>query len=89
MTRAEYEEAAWTVRSMRSLAGRRYQIELPPPEALDRGGIVGSVEIVNCVRHSMSEWKNPNQWGFLLRDSAPLPFRPCKGMLGFFEVPDA
>lgn len=53
-----------------------------------RGGIVGSVEIVDCVSHHESPWFDHSGFGFVLRDPQLLPFFPCKGRLGFFEVPD-
>jgi len=49
-----------------------------------RGGIVGSVEIVDCVQHSDSPWFC-GPWGFVLRDPQPLAFTPCRGALGFFR----
>ena len=55
---------------------------------LQRGGIIGSVEIVDCVRESASPWF-VGEFGFALRDPQPLPFVPWKGQLGFFDVPDA
>jgi len=65
---------------------------------LHRGGIVGSVEIVDCVSeapwldngrdskpHTMyPEWF-AGPWGFVLRNPQPLQFRPCRGALGFFK----
>ena len=51
---------------------------------LCRGGIIGSVEIVDCVRESGSNWFG-DAWGFVLRNPEPLPFRPCRGELGFFR----
>lgn len=54
---------------------------------LQRGGIIGSVEIVDCVTVCASPWF-VGEYGFLLRDPQPLPFRPWKGQLGFFNVPD-
>ncbi len=56
-------------------------------KTIERGGIVGSVEIVDCVTHSNSRWFN-GPYGFVLRDPRPLPFLPMRGMLGFFAVPD-
>lgn len=53
---------------------------------LARGGIVGSVEIVDCVQSSPSPWFM-GDYGFVLRDPRPLPFVPYKGALGFFDVP--
>lgn len=54
---------------------------------IERGGIVGSVEIVDCVTDSASRWFM-GRFGFVLRDPLPLPFIPWRGQLGFFEVPD-
>lgn len=67
-------------------------IVLPEPEALERGGIVGAVTIAGCVRRSESPWFNGDGergFGFQLRDAMPLPFKPWKGRLGFFDVPAA
>lgn len=48
------------------------------------GGIVGMVEIVDCVTDFDSEWfRGP--YGFVLRHPRPLEFVPCKGALGFFR----
>jgi hypothetical protein len=53
---------------------------------LPRGGIIGSVNLVDCVRQSTSPWfVGPN--GFVMRDPRPLPFVPFKGERGFFEIP--
>ena len=58
---------------------------LPPYELLERGGIVGTVEIVDCVAQSDSSWFS-GPFGFVLRNPQPLPFRPYLGELGFFNV---
>lgn len=50
------------------------------------GGIIGTVEIVDCVEHSDSWWF-AGRYGFVLRDPRPLDFMPCRGALGFF-TPD-
>ena len=55
------------------------------PDDLARGGVIGVVEIVGCVRRSSSEWKEPASWGWQLAHARPLRFRPCKGALGFFR----
>lgn len=56
----------------------------------DAGGcIVGTVEIVDCVRHHPSAFF-VGEYGFVLRNPVTLPKPvPFKGALGFFEVPDA
>ena len=65
-----------------------FGIQLPAYDALPRGGIVGTVEIVDCVREHPSRWKMFGTWGFVLRDAQPLPFRPLRGQLMFFDVPE-
>ena len=80
MTHDEYENALDTRYSIAPNAG-----ELPPFHILERGGIVGSVEIVDCVEESESPWFF-GRYGFVLRDPKPLPFSPVRGQLGFFEV---
>ncbi len=55
-------------------------------EDLQRGGIIGSVEIVDCVTRSDSPWF-VGRCGFVLRNPQPLPFVPWRGQLGFFDVP--
>ena len=57
-----------------------------PPDNLLRGGIIGTVELVDSVDHSDSPWYMGEK-GFVLRDPRPLPFIPMKGRLGFFDVP--
>lgn len=60
-------------------------IALPEMKELERGGIIGSVEIVKCVECSSSPWFF-GRYGFVLRDPQSLSFYPCKGQLGFFRI---
>ena len=53
---------------------------------IERGGIVGSVEIVDCVTRSDSKWFM-GKYGFVLRNPIVLPFQPYRGALGFFDIP--
>ncbi len=55
-------------------------------DQLPRGGIIGSVELVDSVDRSESRWYMGEK-GFLLRDPQAMPFVPCAGRLGFFNVP--
>lgn len=55
------------------------------PQILKTGGIIGVAEIVECERHHGSTWKDPLCWGWVLARARPLPFRRCKGALGFFR----
>jgi len=63
-----------------------YGSAMPIEQDMERGGIVGSVEIVDCVTSAASQWFS-GPYGFVLRNPEPLPFRPCRGKLGFF-VPE-
>lgn len=83
MTGDEYWEARAFVAGQPELMQLLHTI--PPMGALERGGIVGRVELVDCVRASTSPWF-VGEYGFALRDPQPLPFRPLRGELGFFRV---
>jgi len=60
------------------------EIEMPAPDSFERGGIVGRVKITDCVEDSPSRWFF-GRYGFVLANGEPLPFMPCRGMLGFFK----
>lgn len=60
------------------------------------GGIVGEAEITGCITkgrmfadsaafslHHTSPWFT-GPFGYVLANARPLPFIPCRGMLGFF-----
>lgn len=80
MTRGEYNEASWMIGP---LCGR-----IPPFEELQRGGIVGSVELVDSADDSRSPWyMGEGSKAFVLRDPKPITFVRCKGRLGFWDFP--
>jgi hypothetical protein len=60
-------------------------IWMPVPKDLNRGGIIGRANLVDCVTEHESSWFF-GPYGFVLEDAEPLPFHPCPGRLGFFEV---
>lgn len=62
---------------------------MPAYEALPRGGFVGWTHVTDCSQQHPSPWKQAGSYGFVLRDSSPIPFVPFKGRLSFFNVPDA
>jgi hypothetical protein len=97
MKRADYESAQQLADQ---LLGYQFAHDMPLPEQLERGGIVGVAELFDVVppekdlpesfRGSI-RWHFPEQFGFRLRNVRPLPFLPCKGALGFwgnFEIRD-
>lgn len=84
------------------IQGCQFAHHMPLPEQLDRGGIVGIVELFDvvppvvragqtCIPEGLAEplhrWHFPEQYGFRLRNVRQLPFTPCRGALGFWEVP--
>lgn len=76
MTRAEYDNASEFMRSIGVIC--------PEPADLLRGGMIGSVEIVDIVRESNSPWfMGPR--GIVLQGAEVWSFLPAIGALGFFE----
>jgi hypothetical protein len=60
------------------------------------GGIIGSVDLVDCVSASASPWfdgprneKGRRNYGLMLRNARELPFCPTPGRLSLFEVSGA
>ena len=66
---------------------RRYGVELP--KTFDLGGIVGLVNVMECVAESRSVWMQ-GPVGWKLSNARTLPFLPVRGKLGLFrlEQPD-
>lgn len=61
----------------------------PEPDELVFGAIIGSIELLDCVRDSTSQWASPGAWHWLLVDPRPLvePV-PMKGTTTLFYVPE-
>jgi len=66
---------------------RKYGVRVPGNA--ETGGIVGIVDVVDCVRAHTSKWKFPDCWGWILKNSRRLPFHQCKGSVGFFKLESA
>lgn len=60
---------------------------IPSPDKLPAGGIVGQVDLVDCVTEHNSPWYIKDNYGFVLSNAQVLPFTPIRGQLGFF-VPE-
>lgn len=94
MTRDEYEDVADFVRGLNRiqlLAGSNAKpIVLPERDELARGGIIGCARLAGCIapENRRSDWHMEGQYGFLMLGAAPVPFVPCKGKLGIFDVPE-
>jgi len=53
---------------------------------LDRGGVVGVCDLVDCVSAHASPWFT-GDYGFVLANVRPIDFLPCAGRLGLFDLP--
>lgn len=76
MTESEYTTA-------REFIWREFGIACPEPAALLRGGIIGSVEVVDVVKKHDSPWFFGPR-GLVLKDPRPCEFIPAVGALGYF-----
>jgi len=78
MTLTEYREAMAFIRLVAP------DLDLPGLDMLDRGGIIGVVEITDCVTSCRSAWF-VGRYGLVLRNARAAPFIPLKDRLGFFK----
>lgn len=78
MTKGEYLEARDWIDTF------GYCQSCPDPTALFRGGIIGSVDIVDVVSKSDSRWFFGPR-GLVLANPKPCPFIPAVGALGLFK----
>lgn len=85
MTKAEWASAWWFVRDRIPSAFDKGIAADVAIKSIERGGIIGSVEIVDCVTRSNSPWFQ-GPYGFVLANPRPLPFLPLRGQLGFFRI---
>lgn len=83
-TRYEYDDFIRTVHTVSLTHPFPAGAVVPRLIDLPRGGIVGTVEIVDCVMRSESPWFF-GRFGFVLRNPQPCAFIPVKGALGFFD----
>lgn len=88
MATHEYAGAAKVITAIKRKADSQHLMRwlgvCAAPERLDRGGIIGTAEIVDCVEQSDSPWFF-GRYGFVLRNVRPVEFIPVKGALGFFD----
>lgn len=84
MTRDEYEDCMGVIRHVHVHRPFSATPTVPSFGIISRGGIIGTVEIVDCITDSESPWFF-GRFGFVLRNPQPVDFIPVKGALGFFE----
>ena len=66
--------------------GIEFEAGVDIPATLPFGGVVGLIKFGAMAGQSLSPWADPrlNHWPII--KATALPFFPCKGRLGFFEV---
>jgi hypothetical protein len=64
-------------------------VRLPAAGSLVTGAIIGSVQVIGCVRDSRSRWAIPGYWHWLTAaPRAADPVIPIKGQLSMYPPPD-
>ena len=76
-------QAGLRIQSVREDVERAYGLTLP--EEFRTGGILGIVDLVDCVEKHPSTWFDGTGYGWVLANPRRLPFRECKGALGLFR----
>lgn len=84
ITEAEYNGFIRTIHTVSLTRPFPPGERVPDQAALQRGGIIGTAEIVDCVMESKSPWFF-GRYGFVLANPKPVEFIPCRGALGFFN----
>ena len=79
MTAAEYENAAAFMASI--------GVRCPQREALEFGGVIGSVVVRDLVTRSDSPWFRKGATAVMFSHARPQPFMPVSGQPGLFWVP--
>ena len=83
MTREEYQEASEFINDRLSY-WQTSELRCPAPADLLRGGIIGSVDVIDVVSESKSPWFFGPR-GLVLSRPIACAFIPAVGALGYFE----
>ena len=79
---ADFERAAAALRAADARA------IVPCADEFARGGIIGSVELVDFADRHDSVWYAPGAFAWILRKPRPMEFFPYRGRRSWFHVPD-
>lgn len=60
-------------------------VTAPSEEDIRYGGVIGVVQITDCVTEHPSPWFE-GDYGYVLDNPTPCNFLSCKGRLGWFDV---
>ncbi len=76
----EYRWGVWRL--------QRHGVTCPRPDELPRRAIIGTVDVIDIIDRSESEWFG-GPWGLVLANPRPVPVIPAKGELGYFHWAEA
>lgn len=76
----------WTREQLDDCAYVMEEFGVALPKEFERGGIVGKLDIIDCVSASPSRWFC-GEYGFVCANARPLPFIPCRGDRMFYTPP--
>lgn len=82
MVKSEYQYAKMWAHNYKLI----HAFDFPTISQLQFGGIIGSVNMVDCVNIHKSMWFQ-GPFGFVLKDQKACEFFKTKGQLGIFEIP--
>lgn len=82
---SSHSSAGYHITAMLEISrARGRETAVPYRDRMERGGIIGTADIVDCVEHSDSPWFF-GPFGLVLENVKPTPFIPVKGALGLFD----
>lgn len=64
----------------------RRSFDVLMPKSMSRGGVIGIVDIIDCVDDHPSKWFS-GEYGFVLKNPRRLQFQRWLGQLGIREAP--
>lgn len=76
-------------RNLGLIALRVPRLVMPSRKELEQqmGSIIGVVDVVDCIRDSLSRWAESGKWHWQLENSQLVHPAPTKGMLSMFNYP--
>ena len=84
---AVQNQAVFSIYEATRELGRTELIRVPPFKSMQVGGIVGAVDIVDCVTGYTSPWRDGQRFGFVLANRRKCAFVKCRGQERFFRPP--
>ena len=65
---------------------KQLEVTLPPLEQLEVGGVIGTIDIIDCVPRHPSPWYIEGNYAFVMANPRKGKFIPLKGQLRLFHA---